>query len=180
MTDDGDFLRRWSRRKTASKAPAAGPAADPAPAKGPQPAEPAKTPLPQEAAPLPTVESLTFESDFTAFMKPEVDPGLRQQALKTLMRDPRFNVMDGLDVYIDDYSKPDPLPDEWLGQLNQMKRLGAYVEPEAEASEEKADDERATSQKAMQEQPIAFPENEPPADTASEETPPPESGNDPS
>jgi hypothetical protein len=56
------------------------------------------------------------------------------------MRDPRFNVMDGLDVYIDDYSKPDPIPEEWLGQLNMLKRLGSFVEepekPAAERSEE--------------------------------------------
>ena len=39
------------------------------------------------------------------------------------MRDPRFNVMDGLDVYIDDYSKPDPIAPEVLAQLNQLKYL---------------------------------------------------------
>ena len=179
MTDDGDFLRRWSRRKTAVRAGKTIEAEEMAPkpvAAPPQAEATAQAPPP---APLPPVESLTFESDFTAFMKPEVDPGLRQQALKALMRDPRFTVMDGLDVYIDDYSKPDPLPEEWLGQLNQMKRLGAYVEPDPEAADKEPGDEGTTSEKAMQEQPIAFPENELPADTTSDESPPPESGNDP-
>src|SRR6188508_2544949 len=64
------------------------------------------------------------------FMQPDIDPGLRQSALKTLFQDPRFNVMDGLDVYIDDYSKPDPLPEGWLEKMNQMTRLGDYRPPE--------------------------------------------------
>jgi hypothetical protein len=33
---------------------------------------------------------------------------VRNAALKKLFTDPHFNVMDGLDVYIDDYGKPDP------------------------------------------------------------------------
>jgi hypothetical protein len=37
--------------------------------------------------------------------------------------DPHFNVMDGLDTYIDDYSKPDPIPAAMLRQLNQAKDL---------------------------------------------------------
>jgi hypothetical protein len=41
-----------------------------------------------------------------------VDPAIKRQALKKLFSDPRFNVMDGLDVYIDDYSTPSPLEPE--------------------------------------------------------------------
>jgi hypothetical protein len=37
--------------------------------------------------------------------------------LKKLFRDPRFNVMDGLDVYIDDYSIADPLEPELARKL---------------------------------------------------------------
>ena len=68
---------------------------------------------------LPPVESLTIDSDFTAFLQPKVDETLKRQALKQLFRDPRFNVMDGLDVYIDDYSKPDPIAPEVVRQLVQ-------------------------------------------------------------
>jgi hypothetical protein len=77
---------------------------------------------------LPPIESLTPESDFTPFMGAEVDPALRRNALKKLFADPQFNVMDGLDVYIDDYSKPDPLPEGWLEKMNQVARLGIFVE----------------------------------------------------
>ncbi len=158
MNDD-DFLSRWSRRKVQARQ---GNAVEPAPV----PVAPARpvTPStdgaqsPAEVPPLPPVESLTPESDFTPFMKPDVDPALRREALKTLLRDPRFNVMDGLDVYIDDYSKPDPLPPEWLGQLNMMKRLGSFVEPTEEEAKKAADAQAKALQRQMPEQPVALPE----------------------
>ena len=134
MTRDDDFLSRWSRRKHASRrgevvpepAPESSVPAPPA-LRSQQlaPSEPVEAPVE-----LPPVESLSPESDFTPFMKEGVDPLLRRQALRTLFRDPRFNVMDGLDVYIDDYSKPDPIPPDWLGKMNQMARLGDYKPPE--------------------------------------------------
>jgi hypothetical protein len=60
-------------------------------------------------ATLPPVDTLTFDSDFKPFLAKGVDPAVRQAALRKLLHDPRFNVMDGLDVYIDDYTKPSPL-----------------------------------------------------------------------
>ena len=141
--DDADFLSRWSRRKHASRRGEV----EETPAKAPPPAVASPVPAngdpPKEEEPLPPVESLTPESDFTPFMREDVDPGLRRQALRTLFRDPRFNVMDGLDVYIDDFSKPDPIPPEWLGQLRQMAHLGDYaltLEKEKEAAKEAAKD----------------------------------------
>jgi hypothetical protein len=163
--DDDNFISRWSKRKLAART---GKVVEEPPPVQAKPVIPVETGIQPEAkAPvLPPVESLTPESDFTAFMKPDVDPGLRRDALKVLVRDPRFNVMDGLDVYIDDYSKPDPLPPEWLGQLNQMKRLGAYLE-EPEKTEKDASAEAVSAlQKPMQEQPVA----DEPADTAREDS----------
>jgi hypothetical protein len=126
----GFSLRRWSQRKleatraaTAPAAPAASPPAL-APA-GPQTAT-AETPPVAAAAPraeLPSPEGLDFDSDFTPFLQPKVDEALKRQALKKLFGDPRFNVMDGLDVYIDDYSRPDPLPPGMLEQLVQGRYL---------------------------------------------------------
>lgn len=69
-------------------------------------------------------------------MREGIDPDLRRAAIRTLVRDPRFNVMDGLDVYIDDYSKPDPIPADWMDKLNALKNLGHPVdEPPQEADE---------------------------------------------
>jgi len=121
------FLERWSRRKLAARDAESVP--PPAPeSSAPSPASPApageqgkasadRAPAAEPAAPLPPVESLTFESDFRAFLQPHVAEDLKRQALKKLLRDPRFNVMDGLDVYIDDYSLPSPLPSEQLRRL---------------------------------------------------------------
>ena len=138
MADD-HFLSRWSRRKIEARKPLpptqseARPEVPATAAATPSPvtvasASAAAAPLAERAelAPpaLPPIESLTLDSDFTAFMQPGVDSALRRQALKTLLHDPSFNVMDGLDVYIDDYSKPDPLPEGWLEKMNQMSHLG--------------------------------------------------------
>lgn len=112
-----DFLQRWSRRKRAA---AAGGAALPA-ASAPRPV-------------LPALESVTFESDFKAFMHAKVDEGLRRAALRKLFSDPRFNVMDGLDIYIGDYSIEDPIAPAILAQLDHARTtlLGPMAESEPE------------------------------------------------
>ena len=117
-------VKRWSARKLAAAREARGaPAADVVPAV-PQPSPaPAHPDAVAEATSLPPIESLTFDSDFAPFLKPEVDESLKRAALKKLLRDPRFNVMDGLDVYIDDYSKPDPIEPDVVKQLMQARYL---------------------------------------------------------
>ena len=72
---------------------------------------------------LPPVESLTIDSDFSPFLQPKVDDALKRQALKQLFRDPHFNVMDGLDIYIGDYSQPDPIAPDIVRQMVQ----GRYI-----------------------------------------------------
>jgi hypothetical protein len=141
------FLGRWARRKEAVRqgrevpkepepnvpapsvaAPAAAAEARAAPA------------LTQEPAPAPTLEdvrSLTAESDFSRFVQPDVTPEVKNAAMKKLFSDPHFNVMDGLDTYIDDYSKPDPIPPEMLRNLVSAKFLKLFEEEE-EDKEKKA------------------------------------------
>jgi hypothetical protein len=126
---DDHFLGRWSKRKHAAKR-GSGPEDAPEPAAlEPHPSVPVAAAAPAE--PLPDVSTLTSESDFSPFMREGVDPTVKRDALKTLFQDSRFNVMDGLDVYIDDYSKPDPLPEGWLAKMNQVARLGEYREPDS-------------------------------------------------
>lgn len=192
--DRDDFLSRWSRRKLASRAGPGRPTADAVPAKAgiqsPAPPEaqspnaPAGTQSSPQAsetalkppAPLPSVQSLTPESDFTPFMRSEVDPGLRRQALRTLFRDPRFNVMDGLDVYIDDYSKPDPIPEEWMGKLYQMARLGDHHRPEDESEPEGGVEEAKGEEIPPPSQGISEGEPTPLSDTSAAGSTTPESG----
>jgi hypothetical protein len=125
MADDSSFLQRWSRRKHEA-ARGAQPAPEPAPPARPvtEPSAPAvaalaptPAPAPVETPPLPPVESLTLESDFSPFLSAKVDEGVKRAAMRKLFHDPHFNVMDGLDIYIDDYSKPDPMPEGMLAKL---------------------------------------------------------------
>ena len=150
MSDEG-FLARWSRRKAGIASPLdersdvvpAAAAAAPTPASPTTTAapsdvargEPAKaadaagTTSPPTVPPLPTladVAALTRESDYARFMAPGVDRSVRNAAMKKLFSDPHYNVMDRLDVYIDDYNTPDPLPIEWLKQLRQSEMLGLF------------------------------------------------------
>ncbi len=123
---DENFLSRWSRKKIEARE---------APAKPELPAEPeAQEPeaaaSPPEPVPLPPVESLTPESDFTPFMQANVDAGVKRDALKKLFGDPRFNAMDGLDVYIDDYTKTTPIPEGLLEKMEQMRHLGIFKREE--------------------------------------------------
>ena len=179
MSDD-NFISRWSRRKIQARSDTGrvAPTADavPAPAESPVPTTPsAKTLDPAPPEPLPPVESLTPESDFTPFMKPDVDKDVKREALKTLFQDPRFNVMDGLDVYIDDYSKPDPLPEGWLEKMNAMKYLGVFAEP-AEGEKKPAPAGAEPLPKAVAEQALGAPEAAASLDTASVTNPPPDVG----
>lgn len=147
-----DFLSRWARLKRsggeAKAAAAATPATAPAASSG------AAAPAEAKPAPLPSIESLEPGADIAQFMQAEVEESLKRQALKKLLQDPRFNVMDGLDVYIDDYSKPDPLPAGWLEKMNQTLRLGEYREPvpeDAGKAETKPPEDAAAIQPAAEE-----------------------------
>ncbi len=134
----GGFLSRWSRRKLAAVAQAeaepsvAGEsraalqpdATEPlavAPATPEGAAETGALPAGAAEANLPAVESLSLSSDFTAFLKEEVSEALRRKALQKLFSDPHFNQMDGLDIYIDEYSQPDPIPPEILAKLRHAR-----------------------------------------------------------
>jgi Protein of unknown function (DUF3306) len=146
---DGDagFLSRWSRRKALVREGQELPADAPAPARTvatgaagliPTPALPQATPaVPTDsAAPgstppakpslsLADVDKLTAESNFAPFTARDVDPQVRNAALKKLFHaDPHFNVMDGLDVYIGDYNTPDPLPKAIMRTMLQARSLG--------------------------------------------------------
>lgn len=136
MADDfeqiGSFLSRWSRRKLEKTGPEgetdAGP--EPAPPTLQSSVEAGEIPPPE---PLPSVESLTPDSDFTPFMQPQVDAGMKSAALKQLFKDPHFNVMDGLDTYIDDYSIADPIPEAMMKTMYQARQHLFSDEEKAQA-----------------------------------------------
>ena len=143
--DEAGFLSRWSRRKALVRqgarppepvpTPAAAPAAAPVRLEpAPVPAEPATPAAPAEPMPtLADVAELTRDSDYSRFVASGVQPEVKNAALGKLFSDPHFNVMDGLDTYIDDYGKPDPLPAGWLRQMVQSQALGLFADEQAQA-----------------------------------------------
>lgn len=170
MSDETDetFLGRWSRRKAAARSGEA-PAPAPSVAQAQPVVHPDAAPAAGSPAPLPSVESLTPESDFAAFMNPDVDPAMRGQALKTLFGDARYNLMDGLDVYIDDYTKPDPLPEGWLEKLNQFAALDGISEPVPGAEEAPAQPQVAANRSRVD---ADVAQERPPGDGSSNALPP--------
>ncbi|RVT54077.1 DUF3306 domain-containing protein [Rubrivivax albus] len=154
--DDDGFLSRWSRRKAAVRtgAPAPEPpAAAPAtPAVSRSTATPVTghadalqpdgsatvsqgvpaAPPPEPPPQLEDTEALTPESDFARFAKPDVDPQVRNAALKKLFADPRFNVIDEMDIDIMDYNKLEPLPQSMLRRMAQAHVLGLFDDEEDE------------------------------------------------
>ena len=135
------FLERWSRlKKAADKA---------------------------STADIPDAEALLAQlgpdSDFGQFLRQEISEEVRRKAMKTLFADPHFNVMDGLDTYIDDYTISDPIPEAMLATLNQARGL-IFDAPEeaAVAAEAPADCDILTG--AGQNVPAAPMGTEPPAE----------------
>lgn len=156
MAEGEGFLGRWSRRKQLAKegvpleepalptlqaeerqdlaggAAASGAAAPVVPAKR-EDGQAAAAPQQEPARPLPTLEdvrTLTPQSDFTPFVARGVAPEVKNAAMKKLFADPHFNVMDKLDIYVDDYSQPDPLPAAMVRQLASAKFLKLFEEEE--------------------------------------------------
>jgi hypothetical protein len=131
------FLGRWSRRKAGlepegldGSAPELKPkTASNAVPHDKQTIESTSAPAEEEILP-PTLEDAEsidrFAPDFSAFMQPNVDPAVQQAAMKKLFSDPHFNIMDRLDIYIDDYSIPDPIPMEMLKRMVQSESLGLF------------------------------------------------------
>jgi hypothetical protein len=135
------FLSRWSKRKTGKQEGPVDKKLETAAA----PTEPLDLQAAQEQAPPPVslddVEKIDrFDPDFSAFMKPDVDPTVQQAALKKMFTDPHFNVMDGLDIYIDDYSKPDPLPPGMLERMVQSDMLNLFRKSEDVAARKPSQD----------------------------------------
>lgn len=136
------FLGRWAQRKQAVRegktidepvAPVTAPAPPASARSEAAVTAPAATPVKEVPPAPPTLQdtqSLTPQSDFKRFMASDVDPEVKNAAMKKLFTDPHFNVMDRLDIYIDDYSLPDPLPESMLRQMASAKFLNLFDDEE--------------------------------------------------
>lgn len=77
---------------------------------------------------LEDVKLLTPDSDFSPFMARGVAPAVKNAAMKKLFADPHFNVMDGLDIYIDDYTQREVLPESMMRKMASSKFLKMFAE----------------------------------------------------
>ena len=146
--EQNGFLGRWARRKTDVLQGRAveEPVVLSKPVLPDQPAnqsanqlEPIEKDLAESppALSLEDVKLLTKDSDFKPFMAQNVGMDVRNAAMKKLFADPHFNVMDGLDIYIDDYSKSDPIPEAMLRAMNGSKFLKLFDDEEDKTEAEK-------------------------------------------
>jgi hypothetical protein len=137
MSDN--FLSRWSKRKLEAREQEKQtetlldqPKQLPEQAVALQPADVAKADngpsaeVPELELPLPTeadLQAVEQGGDIKAFMVDKVSAELKNKAFKALFSRPEFNVMDGLDIYIDDYNKFTPLSQEDIGKMTLSKQL---------------------------------------------------------
>ena len=136
---DEAFLSRWARVKQSTQATQASEPSIEVDTQNTSIGEPLEHKVPEQARPeptlpvaLPSVDDLTPQSDFSPFMARDVDPQLRNLAMKKLFTDPHYNVMDRLDTYIDDYSTHPPLPLNVIRQMSISKTLRLFDEDEEE------------------------------------------------
>jgi hypothetical protein len=189
------FLGRWSQRKQAVREglvleepalpaqPAAQlPAVQPAPVPKPELAQDVQDAQHKPPAPtLDDVKALNADSSFAPFVARDVAPDVRNAAMKKLFTDPHYNVMDQLDIYIDDYSLSEPVPQAMLRQMTSAKFLNLFDDdPEAQAKVTPLEDENHHDHTDLRLQPdnAAGPASlehstEPAADAAFEPVPPP-------
>ncbi|MGH8751759.1 MAG: DUF3306 domain-containing protein [Burkholderiales bacterium] len=115
MEDKEAFLKRWSRLKQETVKQ------EISKSEGKAQASAQNSPAPE----LPPLDKLDLDADFSGFMHPKVEEGLRRAALKKLFSDPRFHFdnMDKLDTYIDDYGIPDPISPGMLARLMESNPL---------------------------------------------------------
>jgi hypothetical protein len=164
-----DFFTRWSRRE--AEVPRGGAPGEPAIV-----AEADAVVAASQAAPeilvdekppsLDDVAALAPGDEVSRFVAQGVDEAVKRAAVKKLFTDPHFNIMDGLDIYIDDYSKPDPIPAAMLRQMNQSRSLGLFADEEVEPAPEAITASAATTTPAAASDPSPAQDADPPAPAA--------------
>mgnify|MGYP001592300275 CR=1 FL=1 len=195
---DGEgFIQRWARLKEESRTPEArtedmhrdggkegrsgapptvqgGSAGTPVPASAPAPA-PVSAPV-GDPAELPSLGSLTDQSDYSPFLRPGVPDALRRQALRRLWAcDPAALLPELLDAHNIDYNAVPIFPD---GLKSAYQAGTGFIDPEQKAGDaEQAGDQVRPGDPAQPEDkpppttPTLAAPAPPPADSHSEASP---------
>jgi hypothetical protein len=119
-TESEPFLQRWSKRKLAAQqtakndlttAPSKQPLAvnDSESSTLPPIVDPPEKPLTD--ADMPSLDSVTPQTDMQPFFSEGVSEELRQKAFRALFKQAQFNQCDGMDIYARNYNDFKPLGD---------------------------------------------------------------------
>ncbi len=126
--DAPDFVSRWSRLKhearQAGDSAAVADADHAVSADSAGPNEPASAPQPTDAD-MPSLDSLTYDSDYSDFLSPGVSEQLRKLALRKLFHNDVFNIRDGLDEYDDDFTHFEKLGDIVTSDMRHQMEMEA-------------------------------------------------------
>ena len=185
QTQDEGLLTRWSRRKQQSTLESREEDLDrelqelareklnhPELDSGGEPEAPVLT-----DSDMPSVDTLTEESDFSGFMSSGVSDKLRNLALRKLYGAPSFNIRDGLDEYDEDYTYFEKLGDIVTADMKHQIELEKAEELERQAaaeSEGKLADESADETIALDEEDSEQDETEIETVMSKEDNPEPE------
>ncbi|MDC0434354.1 DUF3306 domain-containing protein [bacterium] len=99
-------------------------------------------------ADMPPVESLTADSDMSAFFNRGVSAVLRKAALRHVFHQPAYNVRDGLNDYDGDYTVFEPLGDtitsdmKWHTARKERERLEAQAREEEKREQQRLEEEQ--------------------------------------
>jgi hypothetical protein len=168
-SDDEGFVSRWSQLKQRAREEDSSRVVEPEPQPAlPVPAEPsaetAKAPdedqgkKPFDLAELPSIESLTKDSDYAPFMRAEVPEDLRQKALRKLWAsDPVLSAPEVLDMHNLDYNNVPTFPEG----IKTLYRVGQGMLDSLEAEEAEKKAAAAKSRPEAQIAAEASPESEP-------------------
>lgn len=126
QSEEEGFYSRWSRRKSHAAEQSETPAVE----VEPTPTAPAVATEEQEKPPLPDINTLDEDSNYSGFLSPEVDEKLRKLALRKLFHLPKFNIRDGLDDYDEDFRNFEPLGDIVTADMRFQQERQAKLEAE--------------------------------------------------
>ncbi len=138
--EDESFLGRWLRRKREARG-------DRPPADGRTPRDATDAPMAGASRPdappsektdadLPPLDALDETSSYADFLSPQVSETLRRQALRKLFMSAKFNVIDGLDDYAEDYRSFQALGDIITSDMRYaMRREAEKARARAESSQ---------------------------------------------
>jgi hypothetical protein len=135
---DENLYRRWSARKLARRdddrtGPRSAPDGDDG--RGATGATGAARPADGDGAsgqrerrePPPDLETLDGDSDYSRFLADDIDEDLHRRALRKLFHSPKFNIIDGLDDYCEDFTRFEALgslvTSDMKHHIDRMKEL---------------------------------------------------------